>query len=298
MSSDLHILFPSDYFDKRRIDAEYLNEYNIASSLGFKCHLFNYDEFIGGESLKLNGASVSGEMTVALYRGWMISVNKYNYLYDELRKHYNIVLLNSPENYNECYHFDNAYKHLIEYTPKILMVNNIFNFNVSILKEHFYDYFMMKDNVKSVKGEKFPNKIPVTISNSEFDALALDFITKRGTLYTGQIMLKQFVELKKYDNTTNEWRAFYFYGKLLTINRNSNQKFSAKSPSIELLNIEESTNLKSLFYTIDFAETSDGTWIVIETGDGGVSGLSPLQNILEFYSKILNIWNEIYKSTL
>lgn len=35
--------------------------------------------------------------------------------------------------------------------------------------------------------------------------------------------------------------------------------------------------------TIDYAELSDGTWKVIEAGDGSVSGLSENQNIYSYF---------------
>ena len=41
--------------------------------------------------------------------------------------------------------------------------------------------------------------------------------------------------------------------------------------------------LPSNYYTVDFAELSNGDWIVIETGDGQVSGLSPNQYPFKYY---------------
>ncbi|WP_406534581.1 ATP-grasp domain-containing protein [Methanobrevibacter sp.] len=47
--------------------------------------------------------------------------------------------------------------------------------------------------------------------------------------------------------------------------------------------MEKYRNLPSTFYTVDYAELSDGTWKIIEAGDGQVSGLSDNQNIHNFY---------------
>ena len=44
--------------------------------------------------------------------------------------------------------------------------------------------------------------------------------------------------------------------------------------------------LDSRFYTVDFAELENGSWTVIETGDGQVSGLSPNQDVFRFYDEI------------
>lgn len=300
---NLHILFPSDYFDRKKVDDIYQNEYEIAKALGFECYLFSYDEFLSNgdmclyPKLDILPENSTHEMTVIMYRGWMLSINKYRELYAKLNSR-GLTLLNSEENYENCHHFNKSYKYLEEYTPNILVLENALSFDVSKLKDNFNDYFMMKDNAKSVKGQNFPNKISVNITQKEFNELVSDFILKRGNLYTGQIILKQFVDLKLYGANSNEWRAVYFYGEPITVTKNSNQNSNAKKVPDSLLGEQNLRALNSLFYTIDFAETNDNKWIIIETGDGGVSGLTPSQNILEYYSKILNRWNEMCKQTL
>lgn len=42
-------------------------------------------------------------------------------------------------------------------------------------------------------------------------------------------------------------------------------------------------NISGVFYTVDFAELEDGTWKVIEAGDGSVSGLSDGQDYAAFF---------------
>lgn len=42
-------------------------------------------------------------------------------------------------------------------------------------------------------------------------------------------------------------------------------------------------NLPSPFYTVDFAELADGSWKILEAGDGQVSGLSDNQNARAFF---------------
>ena len=39
----------------------------------------------------------------------------------------------------------------------------------------------------------------------------------------------------------------------------------------------------SPYYTVDFAELADGTWKIIEAGDGGVSGLLDNQNYEHYF---------------
>lgn len=94
-----------------------------------------------------------------------------------------------------------------------------------------------------------------------------EFIDLGGTLFTKGIVIKYFVSFKKYGNT-NEYRAFYLRGKLVTLSKNSNQ--SSNCPVVPM----------------DFAELENGKWIIIEAGDGQVSGLSPDQYIFKFYDEI------------
>lgn len=42
-------------------------------------------------------------------------------------------------------------------------------------------------------------------------------------------------------------------------------------------------NLKSPYYTVDYAELTDGRWVVIEAGDGSVSGLSEGQDYGQYF---------------
>ena len=55
--------------------------------------------------------------------------------------------------------------------------------------------------------------------------------------------------------------------------------------------IEKYRNLPSCYYTIDYAELVDGTWKVIEAGDGSVSGLSEGQNAEHYYRALYYAWN-------
>ena len=52
--------------------------------------------------------------------------------------------------------------------------------------------------------------------------------------------------------------------------------------------IDKYKNLNSIFYTLDFAELADGTWKIIEAGDGSVSGLSVGQDYTAFFRALFH----------
>lgn len=55
--------------------------------------------------------------------------------------------------------------------------------------------------------------------------------------------------------------------------------------------VDKYSDVKSIYYTVDFAELEDGTWRVIEAGDGSVSGLSEFQNAEQYYRVLYHCFN-------
>ena len=95
-----------------------------------------------------------------------------------------------------------------------------------------------------------------------------------------------FLQLKYYGRRTNEWRAFHFSGRLLDLSGNSLQYAFCPAPPADL--IESARCFPSPFYTVDFAELDDGTWTILETGDGQVSGLATEAFAEEFMPKLFD----------
>lgn len=275
------ILYPSDYFNINSIDIDYENEYQISSNMPeFDIVLYNYDNFVSGERLQTYPSNV--DEGVCIYRGWMLKPDKYKELYEALKSK-GLILVNNPTEYERCHLFPNSYNDIKDFTPKTKWYEDYNKINWDEINNSF-KRFMVKDYVKSVKGTTFPSFFETPVDVKEMNNYIDEFIQLRGTLFTKGIVLKDYVHFKKYDELTNEYRAFYMKGKLLTVSRNSNQ--SDKCPFVPISFVEKFTRLKSNFYTVDFAELESGEWIIIETGDGQVSGLSPNQFVFKFYDEI------------
>lgn len=278
------ILFPSDFFDLTKVDIDYEEEFKtVIQFKEFVKVIFNYDEFISDRKLKL--FPEPNEECLCIYRGWMLKPEYYRKLYNAL-KNKNIRLINTPMEYEQCHLFPNSYTHIEKYTPETKWFESIEDVDLNLIRKCF-DKFMIKDYVKSVKGTDFPKYFDNTISDEDMQKYLKRFIELRGELYVGGIVFKQYVELKKYNNTTNEYRVFYCNGKIVTISRNSNQ--IELCPYISTEFVQQFCNLKSNFYTVDFAELNNGDWVIIETGDGQVSGLSPNQYTFQFYAELKQI---------
>lgn len=275
------ILFPSSFFSITKVDEDLQKEYDAVRATGlFRTVLFGYDKWFHEGRLIVRDEPE--EEHLAVYRGWMMKPDQYERFYNLLLDK-NIRLVTGPEQYNLMHIFPNVYESVKDDTAKMEVYPLHTQINVEHLKEAFQK-FMVKDYVKSVKGTEFPKFFDQSITQHDFDRWMEVFYKYRGDLLTGGICIKEYLDLKHYGEHTNEYRVFYINHEIATVCRNSGQGNYAQKPPQELLG--KYRNLGSPYYTVDFAELSDGTWRIMEAGDGGVSGLSEDQDY-EHYFRVL-----------
>lgn len=260
------------------MDEDLQNEYDAAVQTGlYQIIIFGYEKWFQEGKLVLN--EKPDTVRNAVYRGWMMKPEQYQHFYDELLAA-NIKLITSPEEYRLFYVFPNIYPLVEEDTAKMFIYPKGTDIPMDEIKKNF-SKFMVKDYVKSVKGTEFPKYFDQTITQEDFQKWMEVFYQYRGNLFTGGICIKEFLSLKQYGSVTNEYRVFYINHEIATVGRNSGQENNAPLPPQELL--EKYKQLQGSFYTIDYAELEDGTWRIIEAGDGQVSGLSEMQDYEAFF---------------
>lgn len=279
------ILFPSSFFSRENVDEDLQKEHDSVILTGlFDVAIFGYSQWFDEDKLLLNKKNTKEQ--IAIYRGWMMSPEQYSNFYNLLLKK-NIRLINNPNNYRLFHLFPNIYETLKEDTAKMEIYPLHQQIDIEKLKKNFQK-FMVKDYVKSVKGTDFPKFFDHNVEQKEFDRCMEIFYNYRGDLLTGGICIKEFLDLKYYGKNTNEYRVFYMNNKVATVTRNSNQENNTPQPPKYL--IEKYKNLDSPFYTIDYAELKDGSWKIIEAGDGGVSGLPDTQDYDLFFRKLFQFF--------
>ncbi len=280
------LLFPCDYFDKKQVEDDYKEEYQQGVQQGFHVILFDYDKFLQENTVNIyHNNDFQG---ICIYRGWMLKPKHYEILYQFLRNQ-GLMLINNPTEYENCHLFQNSYPLLTNLTPQTKFYEFPEEIDWDFIKSSFHR-FMIKDFVKSVKGHDFPAFFDSSYTNEELHRYIKKFQELRGNLYTGGIVIKEFVEIAVEEGKTNEYRAFYLYDNLISLSKNSNQsQLSPCVPKDFLLSVPK---MNSNFYTVDFAQRNNGDWFVIETGDGQVSGLSPNQFAFKFYEEIAEILGE------
>ena len=275
------ILFPSSYFSVRNVDEDLQKEYDAVNNTGlFDVVLFSYEKWFHDGIIVLDH-EVSAPVA-AIYRGWMMKPEQYTAFCQQLRQR-NIWLLTEPEEYALFHCFPNLYPALLQDTAEMLIFPDGQPVDLDAVRQKF-PRFMVKDYVKSVKGTQFPAYFESSVTQEEFDRNMQDFYQFRGSLYTGGICIKEYLDLKRYDSHTNEYRAFYMNHEIATVCRNSGQPNYTSEPPQEIL--EKYRNLGSPYYTLDYAELESGGWKILEAGDGQVSGLSDGQDYEAYFRRL------------
>jgi len=283
------ILFPSDYFDTKQIDETYLPEYNEVCKLPeFDILLYNHDMLVNENTLRFYPRPDEFHGSVCVGRTWMLQPSEYGKLHNRLISH-GVTLINPIQYYKTMHLFPLIYLDIKDFTPKTIIFEDINKIDADLINSEF-KRFMIKDYVKSVKEHDFPKYFETPVTQVELRKYIDKFIEYRASLFTGGFVFKEYINLKRYGSAANEYRVFYLRGEILTISPNSNQPESCPYPPQHF--VEKFKNLPSNYYTIDFAELEDGGFIIIETGDGQVSGLSPGQYIFKYYDEMRAMINK------
>lgn len=226
-----------------------------------------------------------GDPFVGIFRGFMLSKQRRQFLHDKLRG-----LGVEPAEYAAAHLFPATFAALRPLSPRAEWVSvdpkrvQPANFAevVQSVSGWGCPYVLLKDFVKSAKahGQRFM-KVPV---DGDLSELACDFVAARGSQFNEGVVFKEYVDLVRYpargEPTTNEWRLWFMQGLLVEASPNSFQGDAAVPPPEALL-AEVAKMAKCIpnpYITIDVAEAETG-WIVLEAGDGGVSGPAPGQDL-------------------
>ncbi|MNE63265.1 hypothetical protein D3C80_1586070 [compost metagenome] len=132
-----------------------------------------------------------------------------------------------------------------------------------------------------------------------------NFINRQGEEINVGIVLREFVNLEQISEhskskmpLSKEFRLFYYNNRFLfQFDYWEDSIYDDDKPDLTLFN-HLAQDISSNFFTMDIGKTVNGEWIVIELGDGQVSGL-PLESDIEgFYKAIKEVVLKRTSSTL
>lgn len=292
----IEFLMCSSPLNKRKPDEAYTSEYEAALKFT-KVHLFDIYNL---DSVKLPPVDNQVEL---IYHGWMMPPAHYNKLYDAcMAKGYRLI--NSPEQYIGCHHFNGWYPVVKDLTAnsKIIpraSVREMMDEVISFMQET-NSAVIIKDFVKSLKHLWHEACfIPHDASPLDVAKVISKFVSikESDNDFQGDLVVRQFVQLQKVGNhsksnmpLTQEFRSFVFRGEIIFLSKYWDEgNYSNEVPPQNLLDEVARriyNQIGSNLFTIDVAKLESGDWTVIEVGDGQVSALPDQEDRERFFSAL------------
>lgn len=284
----MHVLLPSHPLRPSEVEPDYSEERDAAIAAGFSCVLYSHEQLMDGnaERAVARVAKRDGEAGPCLMRGWMISEAQYASLYAALAAR-GYRLLNDSEAYAEAHYLPRAYSILGDLTPESVWTDDSDIDKAWTLYKTFGERdALVKDWVKSAK-HRWDEAcfLPARSSYDHFASVLRALVNDRGRLFEHGFVLRRIVPLvtsgrdMRGHPVTDETRLFFLDGEVLI------HPCPQFAPPLQFMERVQAAagRFQSRFISIDIAPTEDGEWTVIESGDGGVSGLPVSLMADDFY---------------
>jgi len=291
----MRIIYCDSVFDNKIIEPDYEEEKKSATNAGFDFSLISFEELTDGNiTTALRFVKKPENQELAIYRGWMLTPNQYQNLYNGLLKK-KIELINSPTEYKHCHYFPNSYNKIESKTPKSNWTTELDNDSlIRITKEFGKNPIIVKDFVKSEKHNwEDACFIPNASDSNKVKSVVNKFIELRGDSLNEGLVFRRFVELefltehsKSGMPLTKEFRIFFANKKIVKVfNYWDEGEYGETKPELDDF-IEIAQNIDSKFFTMDVAKKKNGNWIIMELGDGQVAGFPDNADRNDFYKNL------------
>lgn len=274
MTNTTGIIYPSDPFNDHIPDTAFANETEAIRFSNIPISTFEPDSLVDGiDGVRFRKLPKTDNGTAKLfYRGWMLTAEEYTTLYNALQT-VGIQMVSTPENYISAHHLPGWYHTFQELTPKTIIIpadadRESIQRNAEELHAQAY---IVKDFVKSRKDEW--ETACYSPSLETLPSIVEEFVRLQEDYLVGGIAIREFVELDKTEPETRIWWT-HTQPTLITPHPDYFNQKNAELSEEFLYKIKERVEqLGSPFITTDVAKTVTGEWVVIEVGDGQVSGL-------------------------
>ena len=226
----------------------------------------------------------------------------YTSLYTALLER-NVRLLNDQEAYVHCHYLPESYERIAQWTPHTVWLPLSPGSSIPS-REHFESCslpfgtgpLIVKDYVKSRKHEWLEAcYIPSAADMDGVETVVRRFLELQGTDLAEGLVFREyvvFVPLATHFSRsgmplTREYRIFWLDGEpLLTAPYWDEGDYAGSEPPLATFR-PVAADIASRFFTMDVAQRAeDGTWQIVELGDGQVAGMPERADVMQFYEAL------------
>lgn len=266
-------------------ERDFAREVEAVGSLGGAFVLIDHDALASGDLRRaLRGIAPREVEERAVYRGWMLTPERYAELYAGLSAR-GLRLINEPAAYRRCHYLPDSYPAIETHTARSVWVPAEEGFETPLLMERLAVFgsgpLILKDYVKSLKHAwEEACFIPSAADADGVARVVGNFLEWQGEDLNGGLVFREFVELVSIGAhprsgmpLTEEYRVVVLDGQPLAVFPYwEAEAYEGLSPPPREWLAEVAAGVESRLFTLDVARRRAGGWIVIELGDGQVSG--------------------------
>ena len=242
----MHLLYPSDPFNKTAVDEAYAEEFAAVNALGLPSSLFSLEDF-ESDKFRVRPAFPAGVDVV--YRGWMMTSEVYARIVDAVAASGAQLKTNASE-YRRCHYLPEWYPFCVTWTPETIVADKNADF-VKLVRGRQWPAYFVKDYVKSLTTQRGS----VAESPEEIADVVALIEQYRGSVEGG-------VCIRKFEELLPETEERYFVLNRTAFSRNG---------SVPTLVHEVAERISSPFFSVDTVMAISGELRLMELGDGQVS---------------------------
>lgn len=273
------LLVPADPLNPRRADPHFAPEAAAARDADIPVALVDHDALCGTGDPACAVARVPAADD-AVYRGWMLRGEQYQAFGDVLAAR-DVRLRTAPEQYRRAHELPGWYDALAELTPLSVWTTNAGREDFDRARVRLGDGpAVLRDWTKSMKHYWHEAAFIPDVADGEAAwAVVTRFLELREDAFSGGLVLRRFEEF-----TGREVRTWWVRGRCALVGAHPDTPDAPPPADLDLdQGLDELTPVVGAlglpFVTVDVALRRDGTWRVVELGDGQVSdrpaGLAP-----------------------
>lgn len=293
------VIFCADPMNPKQVDEAYAEEVQAVRDVGGQYQQFQFEALVNEKSPQraFRNTPAMESTCVAIYRGWMLSPENYESLYKALLSK-GVQLINDPAAYLRCHWLPESYPLIEPFTAKTVWLKREDGLDLDQVMAALAPFqgrpVILKDFVKSQKH--YWNEacfIPDSSDRQAVKRVVMKFLELQDEDLAGGLVFREFVELmplavhsKSSMPLALEYRVFVLDGRpIFTCNYWEEGQYVGQPPDLRQFE-EVMKEVPSRFFTMDIARKADGQWIIVELGDGQVSGLQTAKPI-EFYRALI-----------
>lgn len=250
------VLFPHEMFAPRTVDAHFADELAACRAQGIATGLFDHD------APALVGPPAAGD---ALVRSWMFSVAGYAELVSSAAAR-DVRLRTSAAQYARAHTLPGWYEAFAALTPATVWAADV-DALVAAARTLPAGPGVLKDHVKSLKHLWDTHcYVPDVHDAGAVRRVAEAFLKERGDALQGGLVLRAYEPF-----AGAEARTWWRDGRVVLITAHPDTPDEQPDGVPAAMAQAAVVAGGCPFVTVDFAKRTDGTWRVVEVGDGAVS---------------------------